>query len=170
MLPPLLMKHTQVPASSDRAAPVDVRTLLVEDHARLRQLFDELVAAFRTGDRDECAVQWNAFDESLEAHMALEEQLILPELAKADPAEAAALAREHVALRTSLSELGIGVDLHCTNAGAVERFISVLETHAEREEALMYRWSLGNLQPDMQSTIRARLRASARKLVGSSNH
>ena len=126
------MKHMREQPRIDRAVPVDVRTLLVEDHARLGKLFNELVVAFRDGDRYECAALWNAFEKSLDAHMALEEQLILPEFAKVDPAEAAALASEHAAIRESLSELGVGVDLHRTNAEAVERFISMLKNHATR--------------------------------------
>lgn len=159
------MKHTPAHASIHGAAPVDIRTLLVKDHACLEELFAELGAAFRTGDRDRCAAIWNAFDSTLEAHLALEERLILPELAKVDPAEAAALVREHAAIRTSLGELGIGVDLHCTNAEAVDRFIRVLEAHAKREDALMYRWASVNLQPGAASTIRAQLGAAFRKLA-----
>jgi hypothetical protein len=132
------MKHMQERPSVNWATPVDVRALLANDHARLGKLFDELVVAFRAAVRDDCAALWSAFESSLDAHMALEEQLVLPESAKVDPAEAAALGREHAAIRASLSELGVGVELHCTNAETVERFIRVLENHAQREDALMY--------------------------------
>ena len=159
------MKHTHEHASTHRPPAVDVRALLVEDHARLEKLFNELAATFRGGDRDECATLWNAFDSSLEAHMALEEQLILPEFAKADPKEAAALAREHVAIRSSLGELGIGVDLHCTNADAVEYFLRILKDHAKREEALMYRWAQSNLRQGLKASTQARLRDVLRKVV-----
>lgn len=163
------MKHMREQPRIDRAVPVDVRTSLVEDHARLGKLFNELIAAFRDGDRDECAALWDTFESSLAAHMALEEQLVLPEFAKFDPAEAAALAREHAAIRTSLGELGVGVDLHRTNAEAVERFIRMLEHHAQLEDALMYRWANANLPRTTQSTIRAQLGAAVRKLVGKNN-
>ena len=159
------MKHMQPQASTHRAAPIDIGTLLIKEHACLEELFGELGGAFRTGDRDRCAALWNDFDSTLEAHLALEERLILPELAKVDPAEAAALTREHAAIRTALGELGLGVDLHHTNAEAVERFIRVLEEHAKREEALMYRWANANLQQGAQSTIRKQLRAAFRKLA-----
>lgn len=163
------MKHMLERPSSNRAAAVDVRTLLVEDHARLGKLFDELVMAFRAGDRDECAELWNSFDTSLDAHMALEEKLVFPEFAKVDPAQAAALAREHVAIRTWLSELGMGFDLHYKTAEAVECFIRVLKNHAQVEDALMYRWASANLHRDVLSTIRAQLGAAVRKLVGKNN-
>jgi hypothetical protein len=159
------MKHMHETPSTHRTPPVDVSALLVEDHARLEQLFGRLAAAFRGGDRDECAALWNGFDSSLEAHMALEEELILPEFAKVDAAEAAAVAQEHVAIRALLSELGIGVDLHCTSADSVERLLRMLEDHAKREELLMYRWAQSNLRPRARASTQARLRAALRKLV-----
>lgn len=165
MLHRWFMKHAQAREHIDRAAPGDVGMLLVKDHASLKKLFAELVGAFRAGDRDRCAALWNAFDSKLEAHMALEEQLILPEFAKVDPAEATALGREHVAIRAALCELGIGVDLHCTNVELVERFIHVLEDHARREEALLYHWGRANLTQSVQATIRSRLNAAVHKLL-----
>lgn len=158
-----VMMHTQEQCTSGQAS--DLRTLLAQDHARLEQLFDRLLAAFRADDRDEVATLWSAFDVGLEAHMELEEERILPEFAKVDSLEAAALAREHVAIRNLLNELGIGVDLHSTKAEAVERFIFRLREHAKREDALMYRWACANLQDAVQTSIRTRLLATLRGLV-----
>lgn len=158
------MKHLHEP-SPHHSSPVDVGALLAQDHARLEQLFNQLAAAFRAGDRDECAALWDEFDSSLEAHMVLEEQLILPEFAKVDTREAAALVREHAAIRTALGELGVGVDLHCTNADAVERLLQMLKDHAKREETLMYRWAQANLPPRARASTQARLRAVLRKAV-----
>lgn len=148
------------------SATNDLRTLLSKDHGRLDELFEQLIAAFRAGDRDQAAALWDAFDTGLEAHMALEESRLLPEFAKVDPEEAAALTREHTAIRNALSQLGIGVDLHYTNAAAVERFIQVLREHAKREDSLMYRWAHANLREEVQTPIRAQLLAALRQLVG----
>lgn len=128
-----------------RTATWDFRALLKSDHRRLEESFEELVAAFRTGDREEAATLWDAFESSLEEHMRLEEQHILPEFAKVDGSEASALVREHKTIRGALSELAVGVDLHCTTADTVERFARMLRDHARREEALMYRWAEAHL-------------------------
>lgn len=146
-------------------AKADLRALLGEDHARLDRLFEELLAAFRAGAREEAAALWTTFDAGLLAHMALEEQRLLPEFAKVDAAEAEALAAEHAKLRDALTELGVGVDLHLTNAAAVERLVATLREHARREDALMYRWASANLQDEEQTSIRAQLLAAARRLA-----
>jgi len=151
-------RHAGTPA-------VDVQTLLLREHAQLETLFEELVTAFRAGDREESAALWTAFESDLEAHMALEEKLILPDFAKVDAGEAAALAREHAAIRTSLSELGVGVDLHCTNLDAVDAFIRLLKAHAKRENALMYRWTRENLREGVEASMRPRLLGGVRKLL-----
>ena len=159
------MKYGQEQSTSTGAPAVDVQTLLRREHAQLETLFEELVTAFRAGDREESAALWNAFESDLEAHMVLEEKLILPEFAKVDAAEAAQLAGEHAAIRTSLSELGIGVDLHCTNLDAVEAFIRLLKAHAKREDALMYRWARKNLRAGVEATTRPRPVGGVRKLL-----
>jgi hypothetical protein len=82
-----------------------------------------------------------------------------------DPNEAAALSREHVEIRTSLDELGIWADLHCTTADAVERLSRALEDHAKREDALMYRWARTNLRNDIPP-FRARWLGAVGKLAG----
>lgn len=155
------MKHMQARAGVQRSS--DIGTLLANDHARLGKLCAGLVAAFRADDREKCTALWNECESGLEAHLSLEEQLILPEFAKIDAEEAAALVREHAAIRAELGELGIGVDLHCTNADAVERFVNVLEEHAKREDSRMYRWARKNLEPGAAASIRRQLRAALRK-------
>ena len=149
------MRH--VKRQSAQASSKDLRALLGQDHQRLDELFSDLLAAFQRDDRKEATALWRAFDSGLTAHMKLEEALILPAFANVAPAEAAALAREHVAFRASLTELGVGVDLHCTNAEAVERFLAALREHAEREDALMYRWAQANIPGEVRSAIRTQL-------------
>lgn len=158
-----------MPSTSQTATPrpvSDLRTLLSADHTRLEGVFDRLLVAFRAGDRDEAAHLWNEFDQGLEAHLTLEEEQLLPELAKRQPEEASALLREHAEIRAALSDLGIGVDLHRTNAGAVERFLRSLRAHAEREEGLFYEWANSELAPENQPSRRDRLLAALHRLVG----
>jgi hypothetical protein len=159
------MTHLHEQSKPHGTTVSDLRTLLSQDHARLDQLFDRLLAAFHADDREEAAVLWNAFETGLEAHMVLEEQRILPEFAKVDSAEAAQLAREHVAIRSSLAELGVAMDLHQTKAAAIDRLVGDLREHAKREDALMYRWASSNLSGDVETSVRSQLLAALRKLA-----
>ena len=137
----------------------------MEDHHRLDRLFEELLQAFQAGDREGAAALWSAFDRGLEAHMELEEEQIFSALSAEEPAEVEALLAEHVAIRTALIEMGVGVDLHCTKADAVERLVRTLKAHAKREDALLYRWARANLSETVQQSIRAQLVGTIRKLM-----
>lgn len=119
----------------------DLGQLLGAEHARLEQLFEEMLSAFQADARVEAQTLWSQFDSELRAHMALEESRILPRLQQVNAPEAAALRREHDSLREKLLQLGIGVDLHITRDAHVEAFLAELRAHAKREDALMYRFS-----------------------------
>jgi hemerythrin-like domain-containing protein len=138
----------------------DLRTLLREDHDRLDNLFEQVFSVFEADARDEAVRLWTEFERGLQAHFELEEQCILPELAKVDAAEASELIREHARLRAKLGELGIGVDLHLTRDEAVADFIATLRAHAGREDALMYRFAQSSLPGTTQAALRARLPAA----------
>jgi hemerythrin superfamily protein len=160
------MSTTHRPTNATASAS-NLQTLLYNEHNRLDEVFEELLAAFRAGDRAEVAVRWDSFAAGLNAHMALEEEYILPGFAATDPEEAALIAREHGEIRASLADLEVGLDLHCTNLHAAERFIRALRDHAQREEALLYRWAQANLGEAQQASLSAQLISAFRKLAGS---
>lgn len=114
---------------------------MMADHAEISTLFDELLAAFRCGDRDVAAEAFRRFERRLEAHLAIEETLLFPALRQIDPVEVATLEGDHRGFRARLLELGVGVDLHLTRATWVSAFVDALRAHARREEALLYRWA-----------------------------
>ena len=121
---------------------------LTDEHASLHRLFEELLAAFQADARVEAGRIWNVFDSRLRAHLAMEEQYLLPAFAAVDAPEAEALRREHDKIRNQLLQLGIGVDLHMTRDQQVEEFIAQLDAHAKREDALMYRFAEQGLKDE----------------------
>jgi hemerythrin-like domain-containing protein len=123
-------------------------------------MFEQVLSVFEADARDEAVRLWTEFERGLQAHFELEEQYILPELAKADAAEASELIQEHARLRAKLGELGIGVDLHLTRDEAVADFIATLRAHAGREDALMYRFAQSSLPGTTLVALRARLPAA----------
>jgi hypothetical protein len=130
---------------------------MMADHAEISALFDEVLAAFKSGDRDLAALVFTRFERRLEAHLALEDELLLPPLRRVDPDEAAALSADHEWIRAQLTELGIGVDLHLTRATWVAAFVEKLRAHARREDALLYRWADDPTVPIDRTVVMGRL-------------
>lgn len=118
-----------------------LRQMLTLEHERLDQLFEALLAALRVDARDDAARLWGEFDAGLSAHMELEERYLFPALSEDNPREAAELRKEHETIRTQLTQLGIGIDLHRTCAETVSHFVELLRAHAKRENALAYQWA-----------------------------
>jgi hypothetical protein len=129
--------------------------LLAADHAALQARLLHALSAFRTGAREEAAAHWVGFERELEAHLALAEHYVLPELAKRDPAEAVALRAEHADLRCRLHRLGTGLDLQLTREASIAEFCTALAAHAAREERALG----GFAQHDLPERSRAALRA-----------
>lgn len=114
---------------------------MIGDHERLYRLFDQLLTAFQAGDRASAVALWSQFETGLRNHFDFEELHLFPQLRKAHPAETAELKAEHGQLLWLLSELGVGIDLHLTRSDMVEAFVTRLRAHADREDALLYRWA-----------------------------
>jgi hemerythrin-like domain-containing protein len=141
--------------------PEGLRALLARDHRELDSLFQELTSALRADARDDTLRLWTAFDEGLCRHMALEELHILPLLQKHDVREVADPSREHDEIHKQLAELGVGVDLHDIPVQTIQEFIQRLRQHAQREDALAYRWAEANLPARQQEKVGATLRAAS---------
>jgi hypothetical protein len=118
-----------------------LRGAMMADHADIATLFDDTLAAFRSGNRDEATAMFADFERRLEAHLAVEDDVLLPTLRRDHPDEAEALAADHARIRGRLAELAVGVDLHLTRADWIAELIDLLKAHAAREDALLYRWA-----------------------------
>lgn len=139
------------------------RALLIEDHERLEQIFVDLKAAFALGDREEVARLWTAFDAGLIAHMAAEEEHIVPLFREVDAAEAESTLADHATIRVGLAELAVRVDLHMVRKLEADDFIDGLRKHATRENELMYRWAEQHLDEESRTGHLGRLRDLAKR-------
>ncbi len=132
---------TAVP-SPDRAVPrPGLRPTMMSDHREIAVLFDEVLAAFRRGDREEAADTFARFERRLERHLDFEDDVMLPAMRRVVPEEAGTLAADHRQIRARLAELGVGVDLHLTRATWVAEFVELLRAHAAREDEVLYQWA-----------------------------
>lgn len=108
-------------------------------HVELDRVFEQLLDAYRGGDWDDVRAMWTRFERDVRAHMAYEEEHVLPVLARVSADEAAALRSEHETLRRLLGELGVGVDLHMVKDEVAAELVATIRAHAAREDVLAYR-------------------------------
>jgi hypothetical protein len=128
---------------------------MLAEHAHLGMLFEATIGAFQRGDAAAAASSFAAVEERLVAHLALEDELLIPPLRDVDPDSAEALAEDHRRIRARLAELGIAVELHAARAPAVEELAALVRAHAHREDALLYRWADQALH-DLDEQVRTR--------------
>ncbi|MDB4939328.1 MAG: Universal stress protein family, partial [Labilithrix sp.] len=103
-------------------------------------IYDELLAAYRSGEWEQVRAQWDLFEPAIRVHMDAEEHDVFPELRAVDRGEADALLADHAELRRLLGTLGVAVDLHAAPAADAQELIARLRAHGAREEALLYPW------------------------------
>lgn len=128
--------------------------MLVDEHERMNALFSDVVDAFDSGSAQAAGELFTALETQLEAHMRMEEEHVLPGLARVDPLEARELREEHDAIRARLSELAVRVDLHAARVEAVTDLVRTLHAHARREDGLAYRWAEQTLEPSLTTQLR----------------
>jgi hemerythrin-like domain-containing protein len=123
----------------------DVRSQLGAEHDELAKRFLDLGNASEQGDRATVLASFRALDAALRAHMAHEEEALLPALAARHPDEVGAIARENAELRARLDELAIQAELHALRDETVRAFVDHLEAHAQREDAGLYHFAESEL-------------------------
>lgn len=110
------------------------------EHAGIDEALERLIEAFATGDHEVARTAFRDFDVRLAAHLALEDEVLLPVFATVNAAEAATIAADHRAIRAKVDGLAIGSDLHLVKLPAIRRLAEDLRAHAEREDAILYPW------------------------------
>lgn len=119
--------------------PLPSRSALTAEHEAMNTQFEHVLAAFAKGERSEIAERWCALEAALRAHMAREEQRLLPVLALAEPGAAARLLEDHDYFRRKLGELGVANDLHAARLENARELVAKLRTHMASEMRSLYR-------------------------------
>ena len=117
-----------------------IRHELVKQHASLEAAVQELLRRASQPDQRELQKSWAAFETDLLRHLDLEEQSLFALVESAHPEEIRELRVEHDRIRDVVGELGIYCDLHAVRKHALDRLVRMLRSHAEREDATLYRW------------------------------
>lgn len=111
---------------------------LRSEHQSLDALFEDIANRARCGETAVLDAGWSALETALTDHMAFEEERLLPQLARLDAAEAERIRSEHAQIRSTLSELGIAIELHTLREETVREFLTLLRAHAAREDRTLY--------------------------------
>jgi hemerythrin superfamily protein len=133
------------------------RVVLEEDHRNLDRLLDRLLSDVRADDIEAGQQTWTRFEKALLAHLDVEEMFVFPAITAAHAEEAAALRREHDALRRDLGAMGLSFEIHTVRADAIERLCASLRAHAAREESLAYAAADRSVGADVARSIFRRL-------------
>jgi hemerythrin superfamily protein len=119
----------------------DVRRISSQ-HRQLDALYAMIAGAIEKGLASKAQLAFLRFQDALEAHFSLEDELYFPALRGLRPeldGDLAALVREHQDLRESMCSVRGEFersDLECS-ANALEEFIRLLTAHEDREEQLL---------------------------------
>lgn len=122
-------------------APPKAMTFLRADHDLLESLAAGIVKAVEESDREDLPRLVTALEEALVDHLDQEERELVSDYAREHPDEAAAIRREHDAIRAAVTELGVEMDLHVLRADAIAALVTRLREHAAHENATMYAWA-----------------------------
>ena len=130
--------------SEDKARNQVLGAVLRAEHRRLAAVFVDMMWRAEAGDFRLCDDAWDAFAADLERHLRFEEAELFPRFeATGDEAraETARLSAEHASIRRRLFELGVGLQTRTVRRDDVAALIVDLESHAEREDAILYPWA-----------------------------
>lgn len=130
---------------------------LKHDHERLEELLATVMQAIDDDDQQAALAAWRPLEAGLLAHFAVEEEHLFPELEKTDRIEAAHLRSDHGAVRQQIVDLGMCLELHTARKVAFDQLVALLERHAAREEALLYRWVESHLPRHVGAAMRSQL-------------
>jgi hypothetical protein len=130
---------------------------LLATHGRLQTLIDSVSNAVQSGDPWVAQRAWAKFEAAVLDHVAVEERDLMGEYAPAHPIEAARICEDHEAIRATLGDLGVRVELHTVNEEEVAALGRTLVAHAAYEERTVYQWAITH-PPQGADTLRAKLR------------
>ena len=130
---------------------------MLHDHERLEVLLAKVTRGIDDDDQQAALDAWRPLEAGLLAHLGAEEKHLFTELEKTDRVEAAHLHSDHAAIRQQIVDLGMCLELHTARKLAFDQFAALLERHAAREEALLYRWAERQVPRHVGAALREQL-------------
>lgn len=137
--------------------PDELHRLLHDHHRELERACADLLGECYADDRLAVVDAWRRFERRVLAHIAAEEELVLPAYEVDHADDAALIRRGHQGLGAILTPLAIEVELHVIRADTVERLVAALRAHGAHEDEAMYPWAERHLDAGARAAMAARL-------------
>jgi hypothetical protein len=135
----------------------DIDRLLHDHHRELERACTDLLGEAYADDARGMALAWHRFERRILAHIAAEEELLLPAYGREHPDDVALIRRGHDGLRRLLTPLGVDVELGLIRVDAVERLVAALRAHGAYEDRAMYPWAARHLDAGARTALAVRL-------------
>ena len=129
-----------------------------DQHVRMSSMLSDMQKLVTGDDRDAMRAAWAKLENAVLEHLKLEELHFVPAIAKRDASTAQAVHTEHDAIRASIAEIGMELDLHTARAESIERLAEALRAHALREEERLYPAAEETLTPAAKDSVFKRVR------------
>lgn len=139
-----------------------IRIQLAADHRVLDDLLGQLLHDARVLSHEHLQLAWCELEHRLLSHLDVEEQFLLPLLDASHHAAVERALAEHAHLREMVARLGVSVELHKVAADSIEELKLALQTHAEHEDRLLYRFACERASAAVQYRMATNLRAASR--------
>lgn len=139
-----------------------IRAQLAADHRVLDDLFCRLLRDVTVLAPRDLQTVWCELEHRLLSHMDVEEQFLWPPLEASHRAGVDRAREEHACIRGLVCALGAAVELHSAREHDVKDLIRLLHLHAEREDALLYRFVCERSSALVQYRVATTLRSAAR--------
>ncbi len=104
-----------------------------------------MLACAATDDPRALTASWAALEHALRAHIAFEEETVLPGYAMYAPDDARQIREDHVRILALVTPLGVDIELHEVRLARLRELVTALEIHALHEDVTMYPWAANNL-------------------------
>ncbi|RDE24559.1 hemerythrin domain-containing protein [Motiliproteus coralliicola] len=134
-----------------------ISEFMTSDHRRCDEFFNQAEEAVSQGKWDEAQQGWSEFQQAIEHHFSMEEQVLFPAFEQATGSTAgptSVMRMEHDQMRQLFAQVGqaLGAKDADTLLGASETLMILMQQHNMKEEQILYPMSMRAL-PDPDNTL-----------------
>ena len=133
---------------------------MTSDHARCDELFAGAEDAVSENDWEQGATRFTAFNDAMERHFRMEEEILFPGFEKATGTTAGPteiMRSEHAQMRDLLYRMSAALELQDQDEylGYSETLLIIMQQHNAKEEQMLYPMADQVLGPDAEGVIQS---------------